>query len=229
MKSGGTRDVRSCSPPGVGTHPGPTLGPFLPLERIGKGAMGVVWRAVHCATGQPVAIKVLTAAIAQDPSFASSLRNEVEAVARLHHPGIVRVYDFGIVPTSVPPGTASELPPGCPYLVMQLARGGPFADRRPVGDWATLQWVLLSLCDALAHAHARGVIHRDLKPANVLVDERPGDGPGLMLTDFGVAHARHDDPSSVTLGSFAACGTPRYMAPEQFAAAWRDHGPWTDL
>ncbi|MCC6525874.1 MAG: protein kinase [Polyangiaceae bacterium] len=210
-------------PPG-----GASLGPFRLLELLGEGAMGVVWRGVHGPTRLQVAVKVMTAEVAQEPAYAAALRNEVAAVARLHHPGIVRVYDFGLVPPDAAAAAPEVLAAGSPYLVMQLARGGTLEERGRPTDWPALKTLLLGLCDALAHAHARGVVHRDIKPQNVLLAASGDEAPSPMLSDFGLAHALHDDEGAAR-AQFAACGTPIYMAPEQFTGEWRDHGPWTDL
>ncbi|HSS49525.1 MAG TPA: tetratricopeptide repeat protein, partial [Thermoanaerobaculia bacterium] len=116
---------------------------------------------------------------------------------------------------------------GSPTLAMELA-GGTLQSLLAEGlDWPRLRQILLALLDALAHAHARGVVHRDLKPNNILVF-RDGDGPpALKLADFGLAQAfelqSREDSTEVI------CGTPSYMAPEQLLGHWRDYGPWTDL
>ena len=106
-------------------------------------------------------------------------------VARLDHPNVVRVLDYGTVPDDV---TASALTAGDPWLAMELADGGSL-DGSTVYGWSQLKWVLLSVLDGLAHAHARGVVHRDLKPGNLLLTEG-ADGRRLKLADFGIAHLR---------------------------------------
>jgi serine/threonine protein kinase len=204
---------------------GIALGPFALLAPIGVGGMGEVWAGVHAVAGDPVAIKVLTENYARDPIFVRSFRNEVRATAALDHPSIVAVLDFGEVSAAAEEASAGRLQAGSPYLVMERVDGGSLQDVLGVHPWDDLRRDLLVVLDALAHAHARGVIHRDLKPANVL---RHRDG-ALRLTDFGIAHAIERLPGGQEIAEEITTGTPRYMAPEQFEAQWRDYGPWTDL
>jgi tetratricopeptide (TPR) repeat protein len=189
--------------------------------------MADVWRGVHPGQDVPVAVKVVTAAKAREPRYLASFRSEVRAVARLHHPGIILVFDHGEVDEEAERASGGRLTAGSPYLAMELASQGTLADLDLPVPFSSLVTCLLALLDALAHAHARGVLHRDLKPGNVLMGSPQDLRPGLKLTDFGLAHAldrwdSRDDKSHVT-------GTPIFMAPEQFRAAWRDFGPWTDL
>jgi serine/threonine protein kinase/tetratricopeptide (TPR) repeat protein len=192
--------------------------------------MGRVWSGKHVDLDLPVAIKVVTPEKAGNPRFHESFRTEVRSVARLAHPGIVTVYDHGLIPADV--GRAvEEMHAGSPYLVMELISAGTLANWRGRLDWPCLQSVLHDMLSALAHAHARGVIHRDLKPVNVLVRPVAYDNsigaPSVVITDFGLAHALEGD-QGVWSGR-RAVGTPGYMAPEQIAGRWRDYGPWTDL
>ncbi|HHO51749.1 MAG TPA: hypothetical protein ENK18_12955, partial [Deltaproteobacteria bacterium] len=156
-----------------------------------------------------------------------AFRNEVRAVARLDHPGVVWVFDVGIVDAKAAADSGARLREGCPYIAME------HASRGTLRDWGGLPWegvreVLLALLDALAHAHARGVIHRDIKPANVLLCGPQDLRAGLKLADFGIAHAveRNDQASGAQR---AAVGTVQYMAPEQIRAETWEYGPWTDL
>jgi tetratricopeptide (TPR) repeat protein len=192
---------------------GRSLGPFQLVERIGMGGMGQVWRASHASQGVPVAVKILSPTAAKDDEFVQAFKNEVRAVAALHHPHIVTVLDYG----QVPDGPSA----GAPYLVMELVDSGSLGTRRGRLRWPELRTVLLALLDALAHAHARGLVHRDLKAQNVLVSS----SRGVVLTDFGLAHLldRAQDLTHVR------GGTPAYMSPEQIEGRWRDFGPWTDL
>jgi eukaryotic-like serine/threonine-protein kinase len=195
------------------------LGAFELQTRLGQGGMGEVWRGVHRGQHVPVAVKLLTNALARKEAFRVAFRNEVRAVAGLDHPHIVLVFDYGTVDEATQAASDGALRSGTPWLAMELAEDGSLDDPRHVRTWSELRSLLLSLLDALAHAHARGVVHRDIKPGNVLVAAHRV----LKLTDFGLAHAmdRAD-------GDFTA-GTPSYMAPEQFEGRWRDYGPWTDL
>lgn len=200
------------------------FGPFLVRERIGVGGFGEIYRAVHQEAGLEVAIKVVTAEVARHPSYLNDFRREVRAVAGLDHPNIVQVFDYGTIPSKA----AAALPrlvAGSPYLVMELASGS-VADLPMPMAWQTCRMLLHDLLSALGHAHSRGLVHRDIKPGNtLLVDGR--EGRIVRLSDFGIAQNWGVKDGGVELD--AAVGTPFYMAPEQFAARWRDFGPWTDL
>lgn len=175
------------------------MGPFQLVERIGRGGMGEVWRAMRPGTSEPVAVKVLTGT---RPDRHALIRHEVRAVARLNHPGIVQLFDQGTHD-------------GTPWIAMEYASEGTVADHRPRTDAAVRELVDQVLA-ALGHAHARGVIHRDLTLSNLLrVDGR------VKLADFGIAHT--DD------GLHSHAGTPHTMAPEQIRRAPERIGPWTDL
>jgi tetratricopeptide (TPR) repeat protein len=194
----------------------PTFGPYRARARVGRGGMATVWRA-DGPLG-PVAVKVLTTERARQPAFRRVLREEVRALARLGHPGIATLLDHGEVAENETP---LGLPPGTPWLVQELG-AGTVVDRCGTGSWPEVRSWMLEIFDALAHAHARGVLHRDLKPHNVLIAT---DGR-LLLTDFGLAHPTEADRP----GRFErAAGTPGFMAPEQAEGRWRDYGPWTDL
>ncbi len=198
------------------------LGPFHLRERIGQGGMGEVWAATHARGGEPVAVKILSAEGLRDVVYRSAFRNEVRAVSALRHPHIVKVFEHGEV-DAAEARQAPGLVAGMSYLVMEMASGGSLAPRRGRLSWAELRAVLLAMLDALAHAHARGVIHRDLKPGNILLGRTR---PAIKLTDFGLAHAVD---RTFPWQASSTAGTPAYMAPEQFVGEWRDFGPWTDL
>ncbi|MEZ4315881.1 MAG: protein kinase [Myxococcota bacterium] len=201
------------------------LGPFALQRPVGKGGMGEVWRGYHTEQDVPVAVKVMTARVFQEAGNLERFRNEVRAVARLDHPGVVWVFDYGEVNASAAAASGGRLVEGSPYLAMEYAGNGTLANlRRPLG-WPELRSILLNLLDALAHAHAHGVIHRDLKPGNVLVCGTRDLRPGLKLTDFGIAHADASGPSHTD----EVVGTLHYMAPEQIRGAVWAQGPHTDL
>ena len=193
------------------------LGPFEVVRRIGEGGMAEVWSGRHAFDDTPVALKVITSDLATDPAYLRGFEREVEAVAGLDHPGIVQVHDCGFVS-----GAQGEFTAGSPWLAMELATHGDLLGRPP-RSWSGLRRLLLEMLDALAHAHARGVIHRDLKPANVLL----ATGHTPLLSDFGIAHVVR--PGTSVDPESAISGTPHYMAPEQLQGRWRDYGPWTDL
>jgi serine/threonine protein kinase/tetratricopeptide (TPR) repeat protein len=190
--------------------------------------MAEVWSGVHAAQEVPVAVKVMTGDRARETTFQAAFRNEVQAVASLNHPGIVLVFDHGEITAAAEEVSRGLLTAGSPALAMELADGGTLGGLFASGiAWGELRQVLLDLLDALAHAHARGMVHRDLKPNNILVFRDGGGPPRLKLADFGLAQVverqtRQDSTEII-------CGTPSYMAPEQLRGHWRDYGPWTDL
>lgn len=200
------------------------LGPFDLLKPIGKGSMGVVWEGVHRSQGLPVAVKVLTTVGAQDETFRQAFANEVRAVARLHHPSIIRLLDYGNTDESLFSASNGQIASGSQYYAMELATGGTLPRPKSPLPWLQMRFLLLELLDALAHAHARDVIHRDIKPGNILL-MRDSTQSRVMLTDFGIAKA----VGTKELPDGMVAGTPRYMAPEQILNQFRDQGPWTDL
>lgn len=209
------------------------LGPFEIQSQFASGGMGEIWRGIHIEQQVPVAIKVITGANALMPEYQEEFRREVQAVARLHHPNVVQIFDYGTLPEEV-----RELPgkliPGSPYLVMEYASRGSLGTQIEPLNWRDIKNILMSVLGALSHAHACGLIHRDIKPGNVLLGSHHESPPRIILTDFGVAHAkdahtRTDAMEFTSRSTEEASGTPRYMAPEQFMGKWRDYGPWTDL
>jgi hypothetical protein len=142
-------------------------------------------------------------------------------VAALDHPHIIRMFEVGQIGED-----STELTSGMPYLVMEYARGGTLLSAMHTLDsWYSLRSVLLSILDALAHAHARGVVHRDLKPSNVLRCSDSKDEPVWKLSDFGLARIE----GAASESGEGISGTFDYIAPEQLEGRWRDHGPWTDI
>lgn len=200
------------------------LGSFTLRHVIGSGGMAEVWRGVHVVRAVPVAVKVMTGDKARGSKYREMFDNEVRAMAGLEHPGIAHVYDYGVVDRDAQRSSRGRLVAGSPFLVMELAGGGTLARLPGPTPFSEIKRILRALLDALAHAHARGVVHRDLKPANILICSDGNLRPGLKLADFGLAH-----PIETQAGSRRISGTPHFMAPEQFKGAWRDYGPWTDL
>ena len=198
------------------------LGSFVVRETLGWGGMGTVFRGRHVQRGEalPVAIKVLSSMGSREPEFREAFAREVAALAALDHPYVIKLYDHGVVPEIDWPLQMGILP-GSPWLAMELGQYGTLSDVQDRVNWSDIRNVLLCILEALAHAHAHGMIHRDIKPANVLLD---GNG-GAILTDFGLAHALE----RADLEEERSAGTPLYMAPEQILGRWRDIGPWTDL
>lgn len=190
---------------------GQTLGGYRIDERLGAGGMGAVYKATQVRLGRPVALKVLSAELSDDPEFVNRFIQEGEAIASLEHPNIVPIYEADEV----------QLPNGarCLFLAMRYVGGGSLRDflqRRGALTPRQARYLLQQAASGLDEAHRRGIIHRDIKPANLLLEPgAPGDaGPRLYLADFGIAkrNDRNDDVRTRT-GSFI--GTPEYMAPEQ--------------
>ncbi len=176
------------------------LGRYRLGPRLGSGGFGTVFAAHDERLDRPVAVKAVPA----HGPVPERAQREALAAARLHHPGIVAVYDAGEAD-------------GERFLISELVRGRTLAVLERDGalsDRDVLR-IGLSLADALAHAHERGVIHRDLKPQNVIVPDAPTEGrAAAKLLDFGIAHLAGDEPLTLT-GDVV--GTLAYMAPEQAA------------
>jgi len=184
------------------------------LDRIGQGGMGTVYRARDRELGREVALKVIRLP-ESSPDVAARVLREARTLARLEHPGIVPVHDVGTSPD------------GRTFYAMKLVRGAPL-DALPPSSVADRLGIVERICEAVAFAHAHGVIHRDLKPQNVMV----GPFGEVLVMDWGVAkvlaeagtslgsnHAATSDRSSPspTTGHGVVLGTPGYMAPEQAA------------
>ncbi|MCB9675258.1 MAG: protein kinase [Alphaproteobacteria bacterium] len=196
------------------------LGPFELVKEIGQGGMGTVWSGRHRTLGVPVAVKIMARDLADDADFLEFFQREIRATARLTHPHVIWVYDHGVLPEHFA-GHAS-LEPGLPYLVMEYCSETLRERLMSLTGWDDLAAILVHLLEALAHAHARGVVHCDLKIDNVLYATRVDQRPGLKLCDFGIALFAGERGE--------ARGTPSHMAPEQFhALGGRAVGPWSDL
>ncbi len=170
-------------------------------ERLGGGGAGEVWRATDDRLGRAVAVKLLHAHLAPDLPARDRFRREALAMARLQHPHIVQVLDFS---------EAADRP----YLVEEYCAGGTLEEavrRSPLG-WDEVSGYARAIAEALAHAHAAGVVHRDLKPSNVLftADRR------LAVADFGLARLVASTESTIT-ATGTRMGSPEYWSPEQAA------------
>ncbi len=197
-----------------------SLGPFALGDRFATGGMGVVHAGRHRRSGVPVAIKLVRADRLDDQAIAD-FEAEIRAQARIDHPGVVYLFDYGRLPADV--AQSLGLPGGTPWLAMERCSSNLYQVGAGL-TWKGVRRVLLQLLDALAHAHAVGVLHRDIKLSNVLIAGADDLRPGVKLADFGIAHALADDDETTR-----AAGTPRYMAPEQVRGEWEALGPWTDL
>ena len=194
----------------------PTIGQQLAgyqlLEEIGRGATGVVFRARQAGLDREVAVKVLQLGPLAPAEENTRFRREAVAVARLRHPHIVPILEINEAA-------------GWIFLVFDLIHGCSLAARLDEG-WPTprtaARW-MRDAADALAHAHARGVIHRDLKPANILLDKKEQ----VYLTDFGLAKLL--DLDGAVTGTSDFVGTIAYLAPEQAGAIRHPIGPCTDV
>jgi hypothetical protein len=181
----------------------PLAGRFVIEREVGRGGVGIVYRARDEVTGDPVALKVI-ALPGVDAGEEARFRREGRVLAGLRHPGIVQVVAFG------------QLDDGQPYIAMEWLEGEDIAQRQRRSRLTIGQSMLVAadVADALAAAHAAGIVHRDVKPSNViLVGSTPGgdDAFRVKLVDFGVAAA--EDAKLTRTG--AIVGTPAYMAPEQ--------------
>ena len=201
----------ATSPPTDASSDASSLGTVLASRyelraRIGRGGMGEVFEAVDRRLDRTVAVKVLRPELADDRRFPGRLRREARTVAGLAHPGIVSVHDFGEDAGGV-------------FIVMELVRGRTLSDLlRDEGPMAPARAARIGMAaaQALAHAHARGVVHRDVSPTNVMVTAT-GE---VKVLDFGIARAAR---GSSRPGSGSTQGTVAYVAPERLAGGPVDH------
>jgi serine/threonine protein kinase len=223
------------------------------LDELGRGGMGVVYRAMQVGLKRVVALKLIRDAALASAQDRGRLRIEAEAVARMSHPNIVQIYDVGEFR-------------GLPYLAMELVEGGSLEQHlagRPLPPTEAAR-ITRALAVAVEHAHSRQIVHRDLKPANVLLLKKsetrfplpvplpvPGQGTGSgsgmgtaadadldfefriadfepKITDFGLAKRLNSESTGWTQEG-AVLGTANYMAPEQAAGRTRDIGPAVDI
>jgi tRNA A-37 threonylcarbamoyl transferase component Bud32 len=176
------------------------------LELIGRGGMGAVYKARQPDLDRFVAVKILPREIQGDPGFGDRFQREARTLAKLNHPNIVSVYDFGQI---------DELF----YFVMEFVDGVTLRDTITAGSVAPEEAlrVIPNLCDALQFAHEEGVVHRDIKPENILLDKRGR----VKIGDFGLAKLLKgdgDEDENLT-GTHQVMGTLKYMAPEQMATS----------
>jgi WD40 repeat protein/tetratricopeptide (TPR) repeat protein len=196
----------------------PQIPGYADLHEIGRGGMGVVYRARHLGLGREVAIKMILAGAHASADGLRRFLDEAKAVAALRHPHIVQVHEIGDHG-------------GLPYFTLEFVSGGSLAQRlggvpQKPGDAARLVEVLAR---TMNHAHKKGVVHRDLKPANILLEEGPETALSRCtpkVTDFGLA--KREGGSGVTQ-SGVPLGTPSYMAPEQAGGQSHQVGPAADV
>ncbi|VTT97339.1 serine threonine protein kinase : Probable serine/threonine protein kinase OS=Blastopirellula marina DSM 3645 GN=DSM3645_26589 PE=4 SV=1: Pkinase: TPR_12: TPR_12: TPR_10: TPR_10 [Gemmataceae bacterium] len=199
---------RSLAPP---TRLLPAIAGYEIVSELGRGGMGVVYRARHIRLNRPTAIKMLLGGQYADPVAQVRFLVEAEIVALIQHPNVVQVYEFG-------------QHDGQPFFALEFVDGTTLAGKLQAagrfGPRAAAEMVA-KLADAIAAAHAKGIVHRDLKPANVLLDER-GEP---KVTDFGLAKVGRSEMTA----SGAIMGTPDYMSPEQAAGRTKEIGTATDI
>lgn len=179
---------------------GRALGPYRLIQGVGRGGMAEVYLAEDGRLQRQVAVKVLPTTLATDSAFRARFEREARAAARLQHPHILAVYDFGEED-------------GIPYLVMPFMNGGSLSQviakaRGPLPIAKVVQWAT-EIGEALKYAHDQGIIHRDVKPGNMLL----GSEEHLLLADFGIAKVLNETTTLTSTGS--SIGSPEYMAPEQ--------------
>ncbi len=181
----------------LNTLVGKSLGQFRIVERIGVGGMATVFKAYQPNLDRYVAIKVLPAYHARDPVFVKRFVQEARAVAKLIHPNILQIHDFGDQDNIT-------------YIVMEYVEGGTLKDRlkRPLSVPEAIDY-MIQAAEGLDCAHRNGIIHRDVKPANMLLRK---DGY-LLLSDFGIAKILEGTTNLTRVGT--GIGTPQYMSPEQ--------------
>ncbi len=211
----GAREVAPMSPPAAATSPGKApareqsgdrIGNYTLLSQIGEGGMGTIWLAEQREPiKRRVALKVIKRGMDTEQVVAR-FEAERQALALMDHPNIAKVFDAG----------ATDM--GRPYFVMEYIKGVPileYCDQAKVGTKARLE-LFTKVCQAIQHAHQKGVIHRDIKPSNVLVTLHDG-APAPKVIDFGVAKATTGELTTRTLFTEhrQMVGTPAYMSPEQ--------------
>jgi tRNA A-37 threonylcarbamoyl transferase component Bud32 len=192
---------------------GQSLGRYHILERLGEGGMAVVYKAYDTTLEREVAIKIIRQGAFPSDTLENVLKRferEAKSLARLSHPNIIKVHDFG----------EHE---GSPFLVMEYLPGGTLKKRLETRmSWQEAVRLLLPVARGVAYAHQHGILHRDIKPANILItgDNEP------MLTDFGIAKVLQGERSQALTATGMMVGTPEYMAPEQWAG---ETSPQSDI
>ncbi|HUG89689.1 MAG TPA: protein kinase, partial [Planctomycetaceae bacterium] len=211
------------------------LAPYFPqleiLGLLGHGGMGAVYKARQRKLDRLVALKIIRPESADDPAFAERFNREARTLARLSHPHIVAVHDFGEVGPACRAGLAGpaaassgegvparQAGPTLYYFVMEYVGGPNLRELLERGDLqpAAALAIVPQICEALQYAHDEGVVHRDIKPENILLDPRGR----VKIADFGLAKLSLRTAEDFTLtATHQVMGTPRYMAPEQMAGS----------
>lgn len=193
----------------------PTIGDVIAdkyrLEKVaGEGGMGIVYAAEHLLLKQRVAVKVLLPEAARSEAVVERFAREAQTAARINSDHVARVFDAG------------SLPNGAPFLVMEYLEGCDLEELLELQRKLPVQEVVdyaIQACEALAHAHAIGVVHRDLKPANLYLACRPEGGNTIKVIDFGISKRLKPGQNEKKLTGHHVLGSPVYMPPEQLRNA----------
>ncbi|MBI1827593.1 MAG: serine/threonine protein kinase [Planctomycetes bacterium] len=238
-----TLDLKSSSFVGVPAGVPQYIGRYRILRKIGEGGMGAVYEAEQERPKRTVALKVLKPGLAS-PELLRRFEQETQLLGRLQHPGIAQIYEAGTADAGAGPQ---------PFFAMEYVRGQrltTYAKARQLGARQRLE-LIARVCDAVQHAHQKGVIHRDLKPGNILVMEDDNDTTSISasgartgssltsmigvgqpkILDFGIARATDADFQAVTMHTSAGeiLGTVQYMSPEQVAGDFRSVDTRSDV
>jgi serine/threonine protein kinase/CheY-like chemotaxis protein len=173
---------------------------------LGRGSTGIIYKAKHLYLNRLVALKVLHPQLIAEAESVARFKREAQAISSLNHPNVITVYDFGITPE------------GLPFIVMDFSGGETLMSRITSRDHLGPEECLplfIQACDALSHAHARGVIHRDVKPGNMLIVQDENGKESLKLVDFGIAKMPQAGPAMQITQNNDVLGSPLYMSPEQ--------------
>jgi WD40 repeat protein len=224
--------------PGTGEYAPPAVPGFEILHEVGRGGMGVVYKARQLNLNRPVALKMILSGAHAGPAERDRFRREAEAVAALQHPHIVQIFEIGEAN-------------GHPYLALEFVEGGSLAQNLTGEPWAPRRAAALveTLARTMQFAHDAGIVHRDLKPGNVLLggvprtpqpDSKTGSvssksnlratgAPTPKVTDFGLAKRLDETLGGDRTRTGAVMGTPSYIAPEQAGGRAKDVGPAADV
>ncbi len=190
------------------------------LDRVlGEGGMGVVYDGVHLRLDRRVAVKFLHAQFSQSTEVVERFLREAQATSKLQHPNVVAVHDVDVSPD------------GCVFMVLEFLEGQSFAqylEEKHSLPPAEVLSIIGPVCEALATAHAHGIVHRDIKPDNVYLSRGPGGRMVPKVLDFGIAKLTQASAGSATQTG-SVMGTPLYMSPEQAMGRTKDVGPHSDL